>query len=485
MLGPELVVNGGFDDASGWTLSGSPLIFDGLATFSGVGSEIVYRNVGMVLGKTYQVSYDLVALTLGLFNIGVGGSSPRTASKGQTGSYSQEVLSSGPFVYCYGVITDASIDNVSIREVIPTWYDTEIDGTPIQPSISIPTRSGTKKWYQEPFANPFGYSNWPARTNKVTCRKFNPVDTTNFVPFDETITVTVVDDVAAIASAGLQGVCTTGKVYELTSVTSQIVNISGPTGNTNQHSYSAYIRVVSGGGGGYVALSGAGGGVGPSEMITSSAYTKAISSIAAPSSTAVMRIYCSVGTTLRVILPQLEEGAFATPPIFDPLNDSLTSITRAATNLTLPTAGVLPVNDFGQLLEWIPGATGQTGVLWSTRVDATNYTQISCTPTQILFTKVISGVTTTVTATYTHTVNVPVCIQSHQDSALGMSLRVQQQGGEWSAYATDPSVSAQPVGTTYQVGAGNNATHSAGYFPNDMLVTGNLAKLETEVAKVS
>jgi peptidoglycan/xylan/chitin deacetylase (PgdA/CDA1 family) len=37
--------------------------------------------------------------------------------------------------------------------------------TPIQPSISIPTRSGTKKWYQEPFANPFGYSNWPARTN--------------------------------------------------------------------------------------------------------------------------------------------------------------------------------------------------------------------------------------------------------------------------------------------------------------------------------
>jgi hypothetical protein len=35
----------------------------------------------------------------------------------------------------------------------------------VQPSISIPTRSGTKQWYQEPFANPFGYSNWPARTN--------------------------------------------------------------------------------------------------------------------------------------------------------------------------------------------------------------------------------------------------------------------------------------------------------------------------------
>jgi hypothetical protein len=35
----------------------------------------------------------------------------------------------------------------------------------IQPSISIPTRSGTKKWYQEPFASAFGYSNWPSRTN--------------------------------------------------------------------------------------------------------------------------------------------------------------------------------------------------------------------------------------------------------------------------------------------------------------------------------
>jgi hypothetical protein len=46
------------------------------------------------------------------------------------------------------------------------WYDTEADGvTPIQASTLIPTKTGTKKWYQEPFASAFGYSNWPSRTN--------------------------------------------------------------------------------------------------------------------------------------------------------------------------------------------------------------------------------------------------------------------------------------------------------------------------------
>jgi hypothetical protein len=192
--------------------------------------------------------------------------------------------------------------------------------------------------------------------------------------------------------------------------------------------------------------------------------------------------YIGDGTSgLYIWGAQLEAAPFASPYI----KTEATTVTRAATNLSLSATNIIAANDFGQLLEWIPGATGQTGVLWSTRVDASNYTQISCTPTQILYTKVISGVATTVTVTYTHTVNVPVRIQAHQDSVLGMSLRVRQQGAAWSAYVTDPSVSAQPVGATYQEGAINNTTHAAGYYPGNFFVTGNLAKLESEVAKVS
>jgi hypothetical protein len=136
---------------------------------------------------------------------------------------------------------------------------------------------------------------------------------------------------------------------------------------------------------------------------------------------------------------------------------------------------VIAANNFGQLLEWIPGATGQTGVLWSTRVDASNYTQISCTPTEILFTKVITGAATSVTVTYTHTVNTPVRIQAHQDNVLGMSLRVRQQSGAWSAYVTDADTTDLQVGTTYQVGAINNTGHAAGYYPSILFVYGDYA----------
>jgi hypothetical protein len=402
---------------------------------------VVFINGGLTIGKKYQHKVTFTTVSGSIKANGVASTALNSEEV-----YGDNALSPNYTIQRLTANTDVTISNISVREVIPTWYDTEIDGTPIQPSISIPTRSGTKQWYQEPFANPFGYSNWPARTNKVTCRKFNPVDTTNFVPFDETITVTVVDDVAAIAAAGLQGICTTGKVYEITSVTSQIVNISGPTGNTNQHSYSAYIRVVSGAGGGYVALSGAGGGVGPSEMITSSAYAKAISSIAAPSSTAVMRIYCSVGTTLRVILPQLEEGAFATPPIFDPLNDSLTSITRAATNLTDP----LTLAPQLQLVV-IPATTGTAGTMLD---DGTN--KLSYNGTNLIFT---DGVTTlSAAATLT--------------AGTAYTIGVKGLAGDWALSLNTVDLDTDATGTvvawaTAKLGRNDaDGDYFAGYFPN-------------------
>ena len=470
MLGPELA-------STVKAITGLVINGDGTYTYNGTAVTWTDTTAAYPAGR-YQTIVTVISGNGVTISYQTGGSFVAVpgiyTTEGATIA-SDNIILTGGFV---GTI------RISFRKVIPVWYDTLPDGTPLQSSALVPTKSGTKKWYQEPFATPFGYSNWPARTNKCTCRKFNPVDTTNITKSgDAAAVLSVVDDTAALTAAGLIGICTSGKVYKLDNSGGSsyaYTTLAGAVANINVHTQSVYCRKAST----------------PSPRMSDTAFMSAVT-ITTTNYSGYTRTWtpdgagrsvmfeAAPGAIVYFILPQLEEGAFATPPIFDLLNDSLTSITRAATNLSLSATNIIAANDFGQLLEWIPGATGQTGVLWSTRVDASNYTQISCTPTQILYTKVISGVATTVTVTYTHTVNVPVRIQAHQDSVLGMSLRVRQQGAAWSAYVTDPSVSAQPVGATYQEGAINNTTHAAGYYPGNFFVTGNLAKLESEVAKVS
>jgi hypothetical protein len=184
-----------------------------------------------------------------------------------------------------------------------------------------------------------------------------------------------------------------------------------------------------------------------------------------------MRIYCSVGTTLRVILPQLEEGAFATPPIFDPLNDSLTSITRAATNLSMPTAGVLPVNDFGIWGEAIPGASGQSNLIFlASYVDANNYAMVvtNTGPTQIQYVIKRGGAFFIIGANNIPIANTPFQYQAIQSRIYGMGIRVKEQGGNWSEWALKDDADGRldaPIASTYQVGARDNASHFAGYYP--------------------
>jgi hypothetical protein len=366
-----------------------------------------------------------------------------------------------------------TIDNISVREVIPTWYDTDIDGTPIQPSVSIPTRSGTKQWYQEPFANPFGYSNWPARTNKCTCRKFNPVDTTNITKSgDAAAVLSVVDDTAALTAAGLIGICTSGKVYKLDNSAGSTVAfaaIGGAAGNLNTHSCTAYVR-----GTGRVYIGG--NIVTAPEIGGATNYFRIKQENKPPSVTNdPMYVYLRNGEVAYFILPQLEEGAFATPPIFDPLNDSLTSITRAATNLTLPTAGVLPVNDFGIWGEVIPGASGQfPAYIFDSYTSASEDLRILAnTLSSLSFQKVIGGVASFISTTLTTTINTPFQYMVFQSRVYGMGIRVKQQGGAWPAWALKNDADGRldaPVAATYQAGARNNANHFAGYYPSLVII---------------
>jgi hypothetical protein len=165
-LGPELVVNGGFDSDTGWVKGTNISISEGLAHFVSTPDAQVLSLANVVTaGRRYLISLSVSNLITGSIFI----REPVNNSASTytiDGDFSAELVAASTFLAVRALgVTTLDIDNISVREVIPTWYDTELDGTPTQPSVSIPTRSGTKKWYQEPFANPFGYSNWPARTN--------------------------------------------------------------------------------------------------------------------------------------------------------------------------------------------------------------------------------------------------------------------------------------------------------------------------------
>ena len=135
----------------------------------------------------------------------------------------------------------------------------------------------------------------------------------------------------------------------------------------------------------------------------------------------------------------------------------------------MPTAGVLPVNDFAIWSEVIPGASGQTGnsCILATEVNATNYTSLRFNGS-FFFAKGIGGVSYQLFANYNTLKDTPFQYQAFQSRVYGMGIRVKQQGGNWSAWALKNDADGRldvPVGTTYQIGARSNVSHFAGYYP--------------------
>lgn len=117
--GPELVVNGDFSSATGWTAGGGWSIGSGVATAASSGSLL--RAVSVTAGRTYRITYTITAYTTGTVTPNLsGGSTVNGAAATGTGQKTTTVVAASGNINLGFTASGSpmlSIDNVSLREI--------------------------------------------------------------------------------------------------------------------------------------------------------------------------------------------------------------------------------------------------------------------------------------------------------------------------------------------------------------------------------
>lgn len=168
------------------------------------------------------------------------------------------------------------------------------------------------------------------RINK--CRNFNanPTDLTGVSKAgDAAATLTLVDDTAELAAAGLGEVCTSGMAFKLDNsagATNAQAYVTGNSGNTNVHTMSVYMRST---GSVRMVLSSSGG----TNWTGPAVYTRLSATVTPANSSQQLVIEAAAGKIVWFVLNQLEEGSFASPPV---VTEGGTGTTRLADAITIP-----------------------------------------------------------------------------------------------------------------------------------------------------
>ncbi len=210
----------------------------------------------------------------------------------------------------------------------------------------------------------------PQRTNKITARKHNPTDTTGVTKTgNASCAVSVVDDSAQLAAAGLSGICTNGLVYKLDNTLGGSGNgfmvFTATTGNTNSHTASAYVRAVNFDA--YVRNSSTAGTV----IAAGGGYVRGSYTFTPVSSSDQFWIRVPIGGIAYVILPQLEEGAYVTSVIG---GNTTSAVTRDLDDLTVNLSKIPWSASAGTIIEYAaaPQDTASNGARYVQIDDGTS-----------------------------------------------------------------------------------------------------------------
>lgn len=144
MLGPELVVDGGFTTACGagtWTCAPNVSISGGVAIFDGTASGTVYQSATPLTNHLYQVSMDILTATSNSIKIFFGGGTAVSAPAHATiGHYTDYIIAgSGNNTFALAPTGNfaGSVDNLSIKEVIN--YPLMYGNSPNTSTVNWPT----------------------------------------------------------------------------------------------------------------------------------------------------------------------------------------------------------------------------------------------------------------------------------------------------------------------------------------------------------
>lgn len=467
LTGEDLGAELGTGSFTGWSINGEPGSNITAGVFNLINSASKHTfgfklGVGSA-GKTYKITFNIDSIsggdigvrftTSGLNNF-VSGTGPKEYTIVYAGTGTIEF-------FCSVTGVNASLSGVSVKEVLPSF-------------TSAFTPSTTYKKYLRP--NPLtmpGYLCEPARTNKCTCRKANPTDTTGINVFGGA-TVTRVLDTSELALAKLDVICNSMYVYEAIIPNAGYLLISGAA-NSAYHSVSFLMRKVSGDNAIKIGLS---AGLNSIVSITTG-YTKVLKEniLATGTQETIIFNHNVASITVRFILPQLEEGAFCTSPIINP-SDALGSATRAGTVLSYPTAGKIRSNDIAFRMMMIPGvATTAHQVLFDSRLDASNSIfSLYFESNKIWTYSQNSGVWDGIGIPYAIVQDIPVEVILTKSSVNGIIITFRTFSGTWSTFAipanktSSQALSNMGVGTSYFIG--NEA-------PSGAQFTGNILEFDT------
>jgi hypothetical protein len=118
-VGAELVTNGDFSSATGWTAEAGWSIGSGVATAAVTGTNLTGTSFPVVAGRTYRVEFDVVTFTSGILYVRVGeGTATTFTTTGRKSAILTATNTTG--VQFFGGSIACSIDNVSVREIAGT-----------------------------------------------------------------------------------------------------------------------------------------------------------------------------------------------------------------------------------------------------------------------------------------------------------------------------------------------------------------------------
>lgn len=122
-LGPELLLNGGFDTDTVWTKGTGWSITGGIgARAFNVASGSISQPVAFIAGRNYLVTWTLQGFVSGIFAPRFSGGTVRTGTvRSANGTYTEILLANTgnvTFEVIAGGGAEGNIDNVSVREVL-------------------------------------------------------------------------------------------------------------------------------------------------------------------------------------------------------------------------------------------------------------------------------------------------------------------------------------------------------------------------------